>query len=88
MVIVKRGPLYLGVLRYIFVPQQEAEVFAVNSDHDSPRHAQDSGTTETAVRKDSSSRPSSGKNSKTSSLDREGKKSKNASLGIKNGSGY
>ena len=76
-------PVFRCFTLYFFVPQQEAEVFAVNSDHDSPRHAQDTGTTETAVRKDSSSRPSSGKNSKTSSLDREGKKSKNASLGIK-----
>ena len=47
----------------------------MKSDHDSPNHTLES------VKADTSSRPSSGKNSKTGSLDRDRKKSKNASLG-------
>ena len=54
---------------------QDAEANAVKSDHDSPNHTLES------VKADTSSRPSSGKNSKTGSLDRDRKKSKNASLG-------
>ena len=54
---------------------QDADVHAVNSDQDSPRHTLQSS------KADSLTRPSSGKNSKAASLDREGKKSKNASLG-------
>ena len=62
-------------LTTILLYSQDAEANAVKSDHDSPNHTLES------VKADTSSRPSSGKNSKTGSLDRDRKKSKNASLG-------
>ena len=57
---------------------QEVEVHAINSDHDhdSPLHTRSVKLGPSVNRTDSLNRPSSGK-----SLDREGKKSKNASLG-------